>query len=298
MNIIKPPALNQGDTIGILAPSGAVDEDTTPIMAAIDYFSKLGFKTLVSNDLYLKKRYLAGDDLIKVKNIHAFFENPKINAIICMRGGYGAIRLIDKIDYSIIRNNPKIFCGYSDITALNLMFLKRAGLMTYSGPMIMSDFGLVDRSEYTMNEFFKAVTEDKYSIFGETVIKQGEAEGLLWGGNLATVTSLCGIDFIPDEPFIFIAEDICEPVYKIDRMLRQLMNIEKFRQNVKGLCFGYFADTDNRDWLLELFKETSEELNIPCTREFKITHTSCKTTVPIGAKAKLNGLELFINKSI
>lgn len=298
MNIIKPPVLKQGDTIGILAPSGAIGDDTTPVMTAIDYFSKLGFKTLVSNDLYLKNRYLAGDDLTKIKNLHAFFENPKINAIICMRGGYGALRLINKIDYSIIRNNPKIFCGYSDITALNLMFFKKAGLMTYSGPMIMSDFGKTDRSEYTMNEFFKALTEDTYSIFGETVIKAGQAEGILWGGNLATTASLCGVDFIPDEPFIFFAEDICEPVYKIDRMLRQLMNIEKFRQNITGICFGYFADTDNRDWLLELFKETAEELNVPCTRGFKITHTCCKTTVPIGAHAKLNELELFINKTL
>ena len=134
MNIIKPPVLKQGDTIGILAPSGAIGDDTTPVMTAIDYFSKLGFKTLVSNDLYLKNRYLAGDDLTKIKNLHAFFENPKINAIICMRGGYGALRLINKIDYSIISNNPKIFCGYSDITALNLMFFNARRAFLFSHP--------------------------------------------------------------------------------------------------------------------------------------------------------------------
>ena len=296
MNIIKPPILNQGDTIGILSLSGAVEKNSMPLMAAVDYFAKLGYKTLISNDLYLKKRYLAGDDDIKVKNLHAFFENPDINAIICMRGGYGAIRLINKIDYSLIRNKPKIFCGYSDVTALNLMFLKRAGLMTYSGPMILSDFGKTDRSEYTMNEFFKALTSDNYSIEAEKTIKSGSAGGLLWGGNLATAASLCGVDFIPDEPFIFFTEDINEPVYKIDRMLRQLMNIQKFRQNIRGICFGYFADTDNKEWLFDLFRETAEELNIPAASGFKITHTACKTTVPVGAKAELRGSELFIRK--
>ena len=227
MNIIKPARLKVGDTIGILATSGAVSDDTRAIMTAVDYFANKGYKTLISSDLYKKDRYLAGNDETRVKNLHAFFKNPEINAIICMRGGYGAIRLIEKIDYSLIRNNPKIFCGYSDVTALNLMFFKRAGLITYSGPMIISDFGNPEKSDFTMNEFFKAVSTDSYSIKGKRIIRQGKASGILWGGNLATIASLCGIDFIPDEPFIFFTEDINEPVYKIDRMLRQLMNIVK-----------------------------------------------------------------------
>ena len=287
MNIIKPARLKVGDTIGILATSGAVSDDTRAIMTAVDYFANKGYKTLISSDLYKKDRYLAGNDETRVKNLHAFFKNPEINAIICMRGGYGAIRLIEKIDYSLIRNNPKIFCGYSDVTALNLMFFKRAGLITYSGPMIISDFGNPEKSDFTMNEFFKAVSTDSYSIKGKRIIRQGKASGILWGGNLATIASLCGIDFIPDEPFIFFTEDINEPVYKIDRMLRQLMNIKKFRHNITAVCFGYFADTDNKEWLLKLFEETANELKIPAACGFKISHTSCKTTAAIGAKAAL-----------
>lgn len=294
MNIIKPARLKKGDTIGILATSGAVSNDTRAIMTAVDYFANKAYKTLISSDLYKKDRYLAGDDDTRIKNLHAFFENPEINAIICMRGGYGAIRIIEKIDYSIIRNNPKIFCGYSDITALNLMFLKNAGLITYSGPMILSDFGNPEKSDFTMNEFFKAVSSDSYTINGNNIIRQGKASGILWGGNLATIASLCGIDFIPEEPFIFFAEDINEPVYKIDRMLRQLINIEQFRNNIRALCFGYFADTDNKEWLLRLFKETANELKIPAVSGFKISHTSCKTTVAIGAKTKLSDETLII----
>ena len=294
MNIIKPARLKVGDTIGILATSGAVSDDTRAIMTAVDYFANKGYKTLISSDLYKKDRYLAGNDETRVKNLHAFFKNPEINAIIFMRGGYGAIRLIEKIDYSLIRNNPKIFCGYSDVTALNLMFFKRAGLITYSGPMIISDFGNPEKSDFTMNEFFKAVSTDSYSIKGKRIIRQGKASGILWGGNLATIASLCGIDFIPDEPFIFFTEDINEPVYKIDRMLRQLMNIKKFRHNITAVCFGYFADTDNKEWLLKLFEETANELKIPAACGFKISHTSCKTTAAIGAKAALCNETLVI----
>ena len=294
MNIIKPARLKVGDTIGILATSGAVSDDTRAIMTAVDYFANKGYKTLISSDLYKKDRYLAGNDETRVKNLHAFFKNPEINAIICMRGGYGAIRIIEKIDYSLIRNNPKIFCGYSDVTALNLMFFKRAGLITYSGPMIISDFGNPEKSDFTMNEFFKAVSTDSYSIKGKRIIRQGKASGILWGGNLATIASLCGIDFIPDEPFIFFTEDINEPVYKIDRMLRQLMNIKKFRHNITAVCFGYFADTDNKEWLLKLFEETANELKIPAACGFKISHTSCKTTAAIGAKAALCNETLVI----
>lgn len=177
---------------------------------------------------------------MRLKNLHKFFENKEIDAIICLRGGYGAIRLVEKLDYEIIRKNPKIFCGFSDVTALNLMFYKRAGLVTYSGPMIMSDFGIENQSEFTIQEFFKAAEGKSYELNGEQEIINGNASGILWGGNLSTIVSLCGLDFIPDEPFIFFAEDVNEPVYKIDKMFRQLLNIEKFRKNIKALCFGDF----------------------------------------------------------
>ena len=296
MNIIKPPKLKKGDTIGILATSGPIDTKSMPILKAINLILSAGYKTVISNDIYAQDRYLAGSDQLRLKNLHDFFANPKINAIICLRGGYGALRLINKIDYSIIKNNPKIFCGYSDITALSLMFLKKAGLMTYSAPMIMSDFALNPPSDYTINEFYKALISDNYSIYGTKIIRKGTSKGILWGGNLSTVVSLCGLDFLPDEPFIFFTEDINEPVYKIDKMFRQLLNIDKFKNNLKGLCLGEFSSTDNKEWLIKLFNELADELNIPTVSGFKISHTACKTTVPIGANATLSNNELIISK--
>ena len=125
---------------------------------------------------------------------------------------------------------------------------------------------------------------------GTKIYKEGSAEGILWGGNLSTVVSLCGVDFIPDEDFIFFAEDLNEPVYKIDKMFTQLFNIEKFRSNCKGIILGDFLDSDNNEWLEELFKT----LPAPTVGGFKITHLIEKITLPIGKKAKLSDYNLSI----
>ncbi|MEI8128984.1 MAG: LD-carboxypeptidase, partial [bacterium] len=117
MNLIKPKKLNKGDTIGILPLSGAV-ESKTNILRAKKYFENKGFKVVLSENIFDNHRYLAGTDEKKVEELHKFFANPKISMILCARGGYGAIRLLDKIDFNLIKNNPKIFAGYSDVSAL------------------------------------------------------------------------------------------------------------------------------------------------------------------------------------
>ena len=120
--------------------------------------------------------------------------------------------------------------------------------------------------------------------------KAGRSEGIIWGGNLSTVVSLCGQDFIPDEDFIFFAEDLNEPVYKIDKMFTQLFNIENFYRNCKAIVLGDFLNVDNEIWLDDLFKS----FQVPVVGGFKITHAEEKVTLPVGKKAKLEGLELKI----
>lgn len=270
MNIIKPPLLKNGDTIGILATSGCL-EDVSSLERGIKFFEDRGFKVKLSSNVYSKNKYLAGSDEERVNSIHSMFLDKSINAIIVLRGGYGALRIIDKIDYNIIRNNPKIFCGYSDITALNAMFLKRSGLVTYSGPMIVSDFGLENPDEFTVDNFFKTLMNDEFEI-----------NGTLWGGNLSTLVSLCGLDFIPDFKFDFFIEDLNEPAYKIDRMLTQLKNIEQFRNNIKSLFVGDFLKIDNEDWLYEVLHEFCNGLKIGMITGFPASHSSRKATIPYG----------------
>lgn len=287
MTIVKPKKLENGNTIGIIAPSGPVDE--VKIQIAKNYFEQKGFKVIFGKNLFKSDRFLAGSDEERLEDLHWAFEDKNIDAILCARGGYGAIRLLDKIDYNLIRNNPKIFCGYSDITALSLMFLKKTGLITFSSPMFQSDFSSPTLSKLTETSFFKVLNGENEVYAPTDLIKNGLAKGILWGGNLSTIVSLCGTDFIPDENFIFFAEDVSEPAYKIDKMLHQLIRIEKFRQNVSGLAFGEFTGLDvDKEILTKTFKEISDKLNVPTYAGFKFSHGNDKQTVPIGALAILD----------
>lgn len=296
MNIIKPNKLKKGDTISIIAPAGNVDKDK--ILNSVKYFESLGYKTKLGNNICKSDRYLAGSDKDRLEDLHEAFADKDVKAIFCARGGYGSIRLINKIDYDLIKNNPKIFCGYSDITALSLMFFKKTGLITFSAPMPKGDFQPEELNKYTVENFWKTITNSRLTITPEKLVthKNGNAKGIIWGGNLATICSLCGLDFIPDDKFIFFAEDLNEPVYKIDRSFRQLLNMNKFRQNVCAVVLGDFLGIDEyKDQLDILFNEISEELNIPVFGGYKITHSAEKLTIPTGGFCKLHDGTLEID---
>lgn len=294
MNLIKPKKLEKGDTISIIAPSGEVETDEN-LLRATEYLKSLGYKVKIGKNALKRNKYLAGTDEERLKDLHSAFEDKETNAIIALRGGYGAIRLVNKIDYNLIRNNPKIFAGYSDITALSAMFLKHAGLVTYSAPMINGDFGVEKKDDFTMDSFFKTVTTDeKQELTANEVLYNGKSSGITFGGNLATLVSLCGLDFVPDQKFIFFVEDLNEPVYKLDKMFTQLLNIEQFRKNVAGIVFGEFLDIDNKTWLLDLEKEIAQELKVPTISGLKITHAREKLTIPVGIEsAILNNCFIF-----
>ena len=276
--------LNKGDTIGIIALAGNCDKQA--VIQACENLENLGYKTKLSKNIFDENNYLAGSDENKIAELHNFFKDPEIKLILNARGGYGSIRLINNINYEFIKANPKPFCGYSDITALLLMFYKKSGLITYHGPMLCSDF--VKSNEFTQQNFFNAIGNEKLEFAGTKVYKAGSTEGIIWGGNLSTIVSLCGQDFIPDEDFIFFTEDLNEPAYKIDKMFTQLFNIEKFNKNCKAIILGDFLDVDNEDWLEDLFKTFAK----PTIGGLKITHKENKITLPIGKKATLENLIL------
>ena len=288
MNLIKPNKLQKGDTISIIAPAGVVQEDK--ILNTIKYFENLGYNIKLGKNIFKSDRYLAGSDDVRLDDLHCAFNDKEVKAIFCARGGYGCLRLIDKIDYNLIKNNPKIFCGYSDITVLSLMFLKRAGLITFSSPMPQGDFQPDDVDQFTADNFWKALMNNMLTIRAQNLKAycRGEANGIVWGGNLATICSLCGTDFLPDKKFIFFAEDLNEPVYKIDRSFRQLLNIKQYRKNITAIILGEFLGTAQYAVQLDtLFNEIAQELNIPVYAGYQITHNKTKVTVPIGAEGNL-----------
>lgn len=272
--------IKKGDTIGIIALGGNCER--TLVEGAVQNIEALGYKVKLSKNIYNQNNYLAGTDEDKIKELHRFFQDLEIKLILNARGGYGSIRLINKINYNMIKANPKPFCGFSDITALLLMFYKKCGLITYHGPMVCSDF--VTPSSYTIEKFFDVLNGNTIKLQGNKIYQEGCTKGVLWGGNLSTVVSLCGQDFIPDDDFIFFAEDLNEPVYKIDKMFTQLFNIEKFKNNCKAIVLGDFLEVDNNELLENLFST----FDIPTVGGFKITHGKEKVTLPIGKVAKLN----------
>ena len=279
MNLIKPPYLNEGDTVAIIAPAGAVEYDE--IIKAQAYLEHRNLRVVLGKNIFKTCRYMAGTDDERVSDLHEAFENPEVNAIICARGGYGSIRLIKMIDFDLIRRNPKIFCGYSDITALSLMFAKHSDLITFSGPMAQSDFN--DITEFTANSFFNVLSGGFEEYMSTETYRSGNTEGIIWGGNLSTIVSLCGIDFIPEEDFIFFTEDLNEAPYRIDKMLTQLVNIKEFRKHCKGIVFGEFLDCGDENWVTDILLETANILEVPAYGGFKFTHAADKQTVPIGA---------------
>lgn len=296
MNLIKPKRLKRGDTIGIVATSGPVDIEK--IHKAKAYLESIGYRVkLGSNIEKLHLGYLAGNDNERLEDLHNAFLNKDINAIICARGGYGAIRLINKIDYKLIKNNPKIFCGFSDITALNAMLFSKSSLITFSGPMAQSDFCLDTVNKFTVETFFKTLTQNKVELTAENpkIYSQGKANGILIGGNLSTIASLCGTDFIPNEKFIFFAEDLNEDTYKIDRYFSQLLNIDKFKNNLSAIVLGDFILNKDLCTLKDFFSELAIKLDIPIIGGFPISHRLKKATVPYGAAARLENETIFID---
>lgn len=283
MNLIKPPYLKEGDTVAIVAPAGAVEYDE--IIKAQAYLERRNLRVKLGKNIFKTFRYMAGTDEERVEDLHEAFLDTSVKAIICARGGYGSIRLIKLIDFDIIRRNPKIFCGYSDITVLSLMMAKHSDLITFSGPMAQSDFN--DITEFTAQSFFNVVSGGQEEYFSTVTYNMGNTQGIIWGGNLSTIVSLCGIDFIPDEDFIFFTEDLNEAPYRIDKMLNQLINMKEFRAHCKGILFGQFLDCGDENWLSEIFKETAKILDVPAYGGFKFSHAADKQTVPIGAAGYL-----------
>lgn len=293
MNLVKPKKLEKGDTIGILSVAGCI-EDVKRLDNAKKYFIDQGYNVKISPNSYFPKNYLSGSDEARLEALSEFFLDSSVNAIVASRGGYGSLRLVNKINYDIIAQNPKIFAGYSDITILSMMFYKKTGLAGFNSPMAYPDFS-VNVNEFSERSFFDVLSNNVKGlpIGADSVnFKQGAARGVLWGGNLASSVSLAGLDFIPDEKFIFFAEDVGEPVYKIDRMFTQLLNIEKFRKNLAGIILGEFTDVDSGDYFNFFFKNL--EVSVPIKSGLKIGHTKQKLTVPIGVQCELDTSKNYI----
>jgi len=311
MKIVKPKRLKKGDVIGIISPSSSPD-DLFKINKGVSYLESLGYKVKVGKNVGNHHGYLAGTDEQRINDLHSMFADKNVKAIICVRGGYGSSRLLDKIDYKLIAHNPKIFVGYSDITALQMAFLVKTGLLTFAGPMLAVDF-YNSVSPNTEEMFWALVTSNKK--FGRiklpenektfTIVK-GSAKGRIAGGNLSTLVSLTGTEFFPDmKNKILLLEEVGEAPYRVDRMLNQL-RLAGVLNRISALVLGAFTDCIESDpekktlSLGEVVSDYVEKLKMPVIYNFKHGHIKDNITVPLGANIKLNASRgiIEINESV
>lgn len=300
--IIRPAKIPAGGTIGVVGPGGPVKIER--LNAGVAYLEKRGYRVILGKHVRDARGYLAGKDVDRAEDINRMMRSPEIDALFCSRGGYGSPRLLDLLDFEAFATNPKVFVGYSDITALQLALFKRTGLISFSGPMVGVEMGL-GIAEFTEKHFWSVVTTSTdsgklTSLDGSLqCLADGVAEGRLIGGNLSMLCSLIGTPYLPDlAGAILIIEDIAENPYRIDRKLMQL-RLAGLLQKVSGLILGQFtdcnSDSEGEDLNLEeLVTGVTSDLNIPIVTGFPFGHEENKYTIPLGVRARLNAAEGFL----
>lgn len=299
MQVIKPARLKKADVIGLISPASSPDE-LLRIEESTRYLEKLGYKIKLGKHVGKFNGYLAGTDDERLEDFHSMFSDKNVKAIMCLRGGYGAFRLLDKINYKLIQKNPKIFVGYSEITALQNAIFNKTGLITFAGPMPAVDF-VNSISPYTEEWFWKVVTSDKkigkikYPDNSKMpFINKGLSNGRILGGNLAVFSALLGTGYFPDmKDKILLLEDIDEKPYKIDRMLNQL-RLAKVFKGLKGVILGRFVECYEQDpnkktlSLGEVIEHYFKTLKLPTIYTFPHGHIKDFVTIPLGIKVGLN----------
>ncbi|NLI13050.1 MAG: LD-carboxypeptidase [Peptococcaceae bacterium] len=296
--IRKPAALKDGSTLGIIAPASPCGNPDSIARGKI-ILEEMGFRVVLAPNALKSDRYLAGTDSERVADLHRMFLDPRIDGILCLRGGYGTLRLLRQINYRIIKSRPKVLVGYSDITALQLAIWQKAGLVTFSGPMLASDFGL-EPGDFTVNHFYQALTS--YHPLGPVpaapgamthTIYPGRARGRLIGGNLSLVAATLGTPYeIDTRGAILFLEEVGEEPYRVDRMLRQLYLAGKLHK-AAGVVFGEFVDCEAGDKSAsftcgEITADLFNRLKIPCFYGLGPGHGASKVTMPLGVKAQID----------
>lgn len=287
--------LKKGDTIGIIAPASCTTYDR--VLEAKKNLEDMGYQVVLGECTKKQWYSYAGTDEERAEEINNFFADKDIDAIICMRGGYGCNRLIELLDFEIIKRNPKIFVGYSDITTLHIVLNEKANLITFHGPMAVSNFtGNYNRDTYENFIEILSNLKDKQSIKNITkelgVLNEGRAKGKLVGGNLATLIATLGTEYDLDyNGKILFLEDIGEKTYKIDRFLNQLKKHGVF-EKIEGLVLGDFKNctqASEKDMtLLEVFQNYFKELKKPIIYNFESGHSEPMLTLPLGAICEID----------
>ena len=290
----------------MVAPSAAPNEPER-IRFAIDTVESLGFKVKPGAHLFDRDGYLAGSDAARADDLNAMFADDGVDAIWCVRGGYGASRILPALDYALMQRKPKALIGYSDITALHVAIHRHAGLVTFHGPVAFRAF-----TPYSLGELKRVLWtgETPVRLGGPppferaegrvdwenrvTTLVPGKARGRLLGGNLCLMSHLCGTPYFPDlRGAILFLEDVEEAYYRIDRMLTQLW-LSGALAGVAGVAFGKFTNCNSSPFFLQnrplddILAERCRALGVPAVSGIMVGHIEDQTTLPVGCLAELD----------
>jgi muramoyltetrapeptide carboxypeptidase len=304
--VIKPKRLAPGDTVMLVAPANATFE-SVELQIATESLDALGFKVKTGAHLLDRHGYLAGADTARADDINKAFADTSVAAVHAIRGGWGSARLLPYLDFDVIRRNPKVIIGFSDVTALLLSIHARTGLVTFHGPI-----GLGRWDTYSL-EYYKRVvmngeqvtytnkqgiSPDRNALvqveYRTQTITPGTARGRLLGGNLTVLTTILGSPYLPDwDGCIFFCEDVHEELYRIDRMLTQL-KLAGVLSKIKGFVFGGCSQCGPGDGnfgaltLEEIFADHIKPLGVPAWSGAMIGHGQPQWTVPQGVQVEID----------
>lgn len=288
--MIRPPKLVPGDRVRVIAPASHFDRDRFD--RGVAALQGMGFEVRWRDDVFAKDRYLAGDDARRAAELEEAFADPATKGVLCARGGYGTPRLLARLDGARLARTPKVFVGFSDVTAL-LLAMHRSGMVVFHGPMVTGRMAMEGLSEAERSSFLRTVGEaTPAGTIGEgEALVRGTAEGPLVGGNLAMVGAMLGTPFFPDvDGAILFLEDVGEKPFRIDRLLTQLALAGVF-DAVRGVALGRFSNCVNPDdpsvRVEEILAERVRAHGKPCVAGLPFGHGGENRTVPLGVRGRL-----------
>lgn len=296
--INKPRALKSGATLGFVAPSGAY-ADAAMLPRAVHIAQEMGYKVKIGKSCGARYGYLSGEDALRAQDLNDMFADEQVDAVVCIRGGYGTMRILDRLDYDLARKHPKLLMGYSDITALHAAYFKYANLATLHAPMPVSDWASGSLDELSRESLEQALRGELPAGFCNppglepVTICPGRCEGELVGGNLTLVASLQGTPYAPDlDGRILLLEDVDEYDYRIDRLLTQLRLTGAFKR-LSGVVLGGFTNVpakypDRALPLEQIFRDVFSGAGIPVLANLAIGHCLPRLSVMLGVRYVLD----------
>lgn len=291
--LIRPPQLKRGDVVGVVAPAGPVDRNQ--LDKGLEVIRAMGFEPQLGKHVYARSRFMAGPDKERAQDLIDMFRNPEVRAIFCARGGYGVNRILSYLKPAIIRANPKVVVGSSDITLLLHFLVQNCGLIAFHGPMVAGSFGRAEMKQ-SQRQFKALLTGSaKGRVFQAPrakVFSQGVAQGKLTGGCLTLLCRSLGTPYeINTRNRILLIEDVNEPLYRVDGMLWQLKNAGMFK-GVRGIIFGEMVNCRSQrqgeGTLADILTDLFPNPGFPILTHCPIGHGKEVWTLPLETSATLD----------